>query len=128
MRLPRAYPPPTSRRFWLTRDGGAIALWVDVGTPSAARLHKASKASDRVVVFTHHDPELVLRAARERAIHRAEEIEVVAIDGALLDALESRLERQLRFELVRTDDRLYVTVGTNVLEGPLRRVALDTGT
>jgi uncharacterized protein YaeQ len=35
---------------------GAIATWIDVGTPDAARLHKASKAARRVVVYTHKDP------------------------------------------------------------------------
>src|SRR5687767_174195 len=27
---------------------GALKTWIDIGTPDAARLHKASKAADRV--------------------------------------------------------------------------------
>src|SRR5688572_705347 len=34
---------------------GAIRTWIDVGTPDAARLHKASKAADRVAVYIHKD-------------------------------------------------------------------------
>src|SRR5947207_14188103 len=34
---------------------GAIKTWIDVGTPDAARLHKASKAASRVAVYTHKD-------------------------------------------------------------------------
>src|SRR6202140_4427852 len=32
---------------------GAIRTWIDIGTPDAARLHKASKTADRVAVYTH---------------------------------------------------------------------------
>src|SRR5262245_34975777 len=88
---------------WRHHPDGRIALWIDVGTPGAERLHKASKASERVVVFTQHDPELVLRAARERPIHRAAEIELYAVETSLLDALESKIDRNSSFDLTRTD-------------------------
>jgi len=42
---------------------GAIETWVDIGTPEAARLHKASKAARRVVVYTHKDPRQFLSLA-----------------------------------------------------------------
>src|SRR5258708_34960737 len=35
---------------------GAILVWIEIGSPDAARLHKAAKASPRVVVYTHKDP------------------------------------------------------------------------
>src|SRR3954469_1859098 len=35
---------------------GALTAWIDIGTPDAARLHKAAKAAARVVVYTHKDP------------------------------------------------------------------------
>src|SRR5204863_3483828 len=35
---------------------GAFKAWIEIGTPDAARLHKASKASPRVAVYTHKDP------------------------------------------------------------------------
>ena len=51
---------------------GAIESWIDIGLPDAARLHKASKASPRVAVYTHKDPaQLVERLGGER-IHRAD--------------------------------------------------------
>src|SRR5215211_726371 len=46
---------------------GVITTWIDIGTPDAARLHKASKAAKRVVVYTHKDPkQFVDRLAGER--------------------------------------------------------------
>ena len=35
---------------------GRFVAWIDVGTPDAARLHKAAKTAPRVAVYTHKDP------------------------------------------------------------------------
>src|ERR671918_849308 len=40
---------------------GALRAWIEIGAPDAARLHKASKASPRVAVYTHKDPAQVVR-------------------------------------------------------------------
>src|SRR5688500_9534408 len=40
---------------------GALRVWIDVGAPDAARLHKASKAAPRVAVYTHRDPAAPVR-------------------------------------------------------------------
>lgn len=103
---------------------GILLAWIDVGAPSAERLHKASKAARRVAVFTHVDPALLKREAATRAIHRVEEIDVWRVDPALLDRIEAKLERRMKLELVRSDGRLYVTLGGETLEGELEKVAL----
>ncbi|MEK6655338.1 MAG: YaeQ family protein [Thermodesulfobacteriota bacterium] len=41
---------------------GALKAWIEVGSPDAARVHKASKASPRVAIYTHREPRLLLRA------------------------------------------------------------------
>src|SRR5688500_17356608 len=74
---------------------GAIGTWIDIGTPDAARLHKASKAAGRVVVYTHKDPGPFLRQLAGERIHRADALELYAIDRALVAALVSRLERRV---------------------------------
>src|SRR6476660_4192257 len=82
---------------------GAVDTWIDVGTPDAARLHKASKAATRVVVYTHKDPRQFLdRLAGER-IHRADTLEQYAIDRALVTALVERLERRVAFSISVAD-------------------------
>ena len=45
--------------LWVKDLQGNLRVWVELGTPSADRLHKVSKASPRVVVFTQHDPRLL---------------------------------------------------------------------
>ena len=103
---------------------GTLGTWIDVGTPSADRLHRASKAADRVVVFTQNDPELLKREARSRAIHRIERIEAYALAGSFLDALDSATDRNAKWELVHTDGMLYATIGGRVIEGAVTRFAL----
>jgi len=104
---------------------GAIQSWIDIGIPDAARLHKASKAAPRVVVYTHKDPaQLVARLSGER-IHRAEALELYAIDRRLIGALAARLERRLSFGLSMNDGDLYVSIGTDTLTGGVVRHRLE---
>ena len=46
---------------------GALLTWIEIGAPDAARLHKASKAAPRVVVYTHKDPAALVRQLAGRA-------------------------------------------------------------
>jgi uncharacterized protein YaeQ len=62
---------------------GAITTWIDIGTPDAARLHKASKSGARVVVYTHKNPDQFLKQLSGEKIHRGGELELYAIDRAL---------------------------------------------
>jgi uncharacterized protein YaeQ len=100
---------------------GALRAWIDVGAPDAARLHRASKAAPRVAVYTHHDPERVRRAVAGERIHRAEHVELYAVDRALLEALAERLDRRMAFDLSVTEGHLYVTIGGETLVGEVVR-------
>ena len=103
---------------------GALRVWIEVGSPDAARLHKASKASPRVVVYTHKDAErLALRLSGER-IHRAEALELYAIDPALIGALASRLDRRMAFALSISDRELFISIGEDTLTGQVVRCAI----
>lgn len=97
--------------IWIRDLQGNVRAWVEIGTPSAERLHKASKAAPRVVVFTHNDPELLKKAARSKAIYKADAIEIFALEGAFLDELDAATDRNARWTLVHTEGMLYVTSG-----------------
>ena len=101
---------------------GGIRTWIDVGTPDAARLHKASKAAARVVVYTHKDPAQFLKNLAGERIHRAEALELYAIDRQLIAALVGRLERRVAFSLSVTDRELYVSIGADTLTGRVVRL------
>src|SRR5213593_2034763 len=90
---------------------GAIETWIDVGTPDAARLHKASKAAARVVVYTHKDPDQFVRRLAGEKIHRGDELELYAIERALIGALAARLDRRVAFSVTIADRELYFSIG-----------------
>ena len=104
---------------------GAMRVWIDIGMPDAARLHKASKAAPRVVVYTHRDPaQLVSRLAGGK-IHRVDAIEVYAIDRNLISALVARLDRRMAFGLSIADRELFISIGTETLNGAVIRCPLS---
>jgi uncharacterized protein YaeQ len=102
---------------------GALQAWIEIGAPDAARLHKASKAAPRVVVYTHKDPALLVRQLESERIHRAEALELHAVDRALLAELAARLERRMKLDVTVTDRNLYVTVGGTTLAGTVERLS-----
>ncbi len=103
---------------------GNLRAWIEIGTPAADRLHKASKASPRVVVFTQHDPRLLRNQAREREIHKADQIEVYALDPKFLEQLGALTDRNARWTLMRNEGVLYVTIGEKTLSGTVTKHAL----
>jgi uncharacterized protein YaeQ len=113
--------------LWIKDMQGNLRAWIEIGTPSAERLHKASKASPRVVVFTHNDPDLLKRAARTKAIHKAESIEVFALDGAFLDALDATTDRNAKWTVVHSEGVLYVTCCETNVTTPITSCTLHAG-
>lgn len=110
----------------LVRDlTGALQTWIEVGMPEAARLHKASKAARRVVVYAHRDVEAWLARLAGERIHRAEELQIYAMDRELLAGMASRLERRMEFDLSVSEHNLYVSFGDTTLSGTVeaRRLA-----
>jgi len=101
---------------------GALRVWIDVGAPEASRLHRAGKAAPRVAVYTHKNPEqLAARLAGER-IHRAEALELHAVDPEWLTSLASRLERRMAFSLTVSDRNVYLSLGDTTFSTVIRRM------
>lgn len=103
--------------IWLCEPDGRVRVWIDIGRPSAERLHKASKAAARVVVCTTDAPEVLRRATQGERVHRAEQIEIVTLEKGLLDSLEPLVQRTLRWDIVHSGGRIYVTVADRTFEG-----------
>ena len=106
---------------------GGMRVWIDVGAPAATRMHRAGKAAERVVVYTHKNPGMVLRQWAGERIHRAAELELYSLDAALLAGLVARLQRRMAFTLSVTGGHLYVTLGDEVVEGAVERHPVPTG-
>jgi uncharacterized protein YaeQ len=101
---------------------GALRVWIDVGAPEAARLHRAAKLAPRVVVYTHKDAEQLAARLGAEKIHRAEALELYAVDRDWLAALTARLERRMQFALTVSDREVYLSLGAETLTCAIRRV------
>jgi uncharacterized protein YaeQ len=103
---------------------GRLRAWIDIGTPDAARLHKAGKLAPRVAVYTHKDPAQWLRALAGERIHKSEDLEIYAFDRLLIAGLVSRLERRMAFALSIDAGELYLSLAGATLSGTAQRVVL----
>jgi uncharacterized protein YaeQ len=104
---------------------GALTAWIDIGTPDADRLHKASKLAGRVAVYTHKDPTQFLKQLAGKKIHNAQALELYALDRALLSAFVLRLERRLAFSLSVSGQELYLSIGPDHHTGSVVRLNRD---
>lgn len=104
---------------------GAYRAWIDIGSPDAARLHKAAKAAPRVAVYTHKPPALLLAQLAGQRIHRAESLELYAFDRDLVADFASRLARRTRFDLSVTDRHLFVSLDGGTFSGEVERLVLQ---
>lgn len=103
---------------------GALTAWIEVGAPDAARLHKASKACRRVALYTHKEPRILLRGYEGARIHKAESLEMYAVDRDLLTALVPYLERRVAFSLSVVQGQLYLELGAHMFQGGVERHTL----
>jgi uncharacterized protein YaeQ len=103
---------------------GALRAWIEVGTPDAARVHKAAKAAPRVAVYSHRGAQPLERLAGEK-IHRAEAVELLAIDRELIGAFAQRLDRRMALDLSVTGRHLYVSLGGETMAGEVNRVLFE---
>lgn len=106
---------------------GVLRVWIDIGAPDAARMHKAGKAAARVVVYTHKDPRTLLRQWGDAHIHRAADLELYSFHRPLLAGLVARLKRRMAFTLSVTGGQLYVSIDGDVVEGAAERHPVEAG-
>ncbi len=104
---------------------GDLVAWIEIGAPTADRLHKATKAAPRVVVYTWKDPAGLIEAIAERGVFKPERIELVALPEAWLDSVAAKLDRVNRWDLAVTGGELYLTIGEALFQIGVARRHLD---
>lgn len=110
--------------LWSRTPTGEIATWIEVGQPSADRLHRASKAAEQLIVVTHKSETALKKEWSVRRIHRAEDIQVLRLDPEMIARLAAGLERRTSWHVTIFDGQLTVTCGDDPIEGALEQVSL----
>lgn len=127
LELSRGLAVPEEPALMVRDPTGRIVAWIDVGSPSTDRLHKAAKSAAEVSVYTYKDPQLLVEQVAAQRVHRAEDITLYSLDGAFLDALAETLGRTNTWGLVRTGGQLFISSGERTWDVPLVRHTLTSG-
>jgi uncharacterized protein YaeQ len=117
---------PDEPALWVKDLTGRLTAWIEVGMPAPERLHKATKAVDRVIVFPHRPVELFLRQCEGARIYKSGSICVVALEPAFLRALEPTLDRNARWDVSIHDGHLFLTVGGQAFGSTVEEHRLET--
>jgi uncharacterized protein YaeQ len=103
---------------------GALRVWIDVGAPDAARLHRAAKLAPRVAIYTNKDAVLLAARLGAERIHRVEAMELYAVDRDWLAGFAARLSRRMEFTLTIAERHVYLSLGEETLAGVIERLAI----
>jgi uncharacterized protein YaeQ len=99
---------------------GRLTAWIEVGAPDAERLHRASKLTDHVAVYTHRELRILLGQLEGKKIHRAADIPIYTFGRGFIEELAERIGRRVRMSLSVTERHLYLDVDgmalTTILE------------
>src|SRR5579863_4665377 len=103
---------------------GALRAWIEVGSPDAGRLHRASKAAARVAVYAHRNAAQLAERYRSERIHRAESLELYALDSDWLTALATRLTRRMGLSLTVAARHLYLSIAGETSSSAVERLGI----
>lgn len=105
-------------------EHGGIRTWIDIGNPSARRVHKASKAAERVQIYTYKNPQLLLEELKSEHIHRSEALEIYSLAPKFLDSLVAKLDRDNDWQVLRNEGTLTVSIGDESFATEVERHSL----
>ncbi len=103
---------------------GDWLAWIEIGSPSADRLHKASKLAPRVVVYAWKQIDQLVAAIAERKVHRADRLELLSLPPEFLDGVAATLDRINKWDLSVTGGALYLTIGEKLFECSPERITV----
>jgi uncharacterized protein YaeQ len=100
---------------------GRITAWIEVGLPDADRLHRASKLAERVAVYTHREPRILLGQLEGKRIHRAEDLAIYSFDGTFINDLAACFERRVAISFSVTEQHIYLDIDGHALSTTIER-------
>ena len=115
---------PEMPAIWAHDLTGQITHWIEIGTPSVEKLHKASKLVDQITVYTHKNPATALEQLSRKGIYRAESIRLFAFSNALLTELATQIEKRNAWDLARSDGHIYLDVAGKHLSAEIKSFQL----
>lgn len=101
---------------------GGELLWIEIGNPSARKLHKAAKTAKTVKVYTYKNPKHLIDDMRANKVHRVDEIQVYALDQEFIEKLTAMLARDNKWSLTHDEGSIIVGCGDITVIGELSQM------
>lgn len=114
--------------LWRRDLRGDLQAWIEIGLPAADRLHRASKTGARIAVYGWRQLEALAVELTVRAVHRAERIELFALDPEFLDQVAAGLDRNNRWDLSVAGGTVYLATARGQHETAVTRLAVAGAT
>ena len=104
---PTGLGDPDQPAIW-QKNGHGISLWIEIGNPSARKIHKASKAAEKVKIYTYKDPQVLLNELNSEPIHRKDKLEIFSLAADFLDQLEGHTKKDNKWTVINMDGTIMV--------------------
>lgn len=100
---------------------GSVDLWIEIGNPSAKKLHKAGKTARQVTVYTYKSADVLIDDIKKNNVHRAEDIEINALDMKFLNQLEEKLKSNNKWSVLLQQGHMDIGIGGETVSTDVRK-------
>ena len=115
---------PEEPAMSIVNPDGACELWIEIGSPSAKKLHKATKTSAKVKIYTYKNPELLIQELNAAKIYQPERMELFSFSGELLSSLAANLSRDNAWNLIHNENGLMIQIKDEAIDGEVNSHSL----
>ena len=123
---PTGLHDPDAAAIGVPDHSGGFRTLIEIGNPSARKLHKATKAAQTVKVYTYKSPKSLLEEIVSEKVHRGSEVEIFSLSPSFLAELELLLKTNNRWDIVYNEETVSVQVGEIGVTGELTAHHLET--
>jgi uncharacterized protein YaeQ len=116
---PTGLHDPDAAAINIPEANGGFKTLIEIGSPSARKLHKATKTAKSVKIYTYKNPNTLIEEIRSEKVHRAQEIELYSVPMSFLSELEPLLKRDNRWGILFDDGTITIQAGDISVSGEL---------
>ncbi len=116
---PTGLHDPDAAAMHILEAHGSYKTLIEIGSPTARKLHKATKLAKSVKVYTYKNPQALMEEIIKEKVHRASEIEIYSLAASFLSELEPHLKLNNRWGLLYNDGTISVQIGESTISGEL---------
>jgi uncharacterized protein YaeQ len=114
---------PTIRTLNHSRgSSNDVKLWIEIGNPSERKMHKASKASEKLRIYTYKDPQVLMNEISKHDIYNKNQIEIYALDPQFLGRLDLVVKKENRWTLIFNDGVMMLNGDNFSEETEIKRI------